>query len=85
MIAKLGNALLLGAVVTTKERAILLKAVADNSDTACRTGWSERMDRALETVVGMGLPVLGHLECLVVIVSASFAFGHGHHHPFVLS
>jgi hypothetical protein len=41
------------------------------------------MDRALETVVGVRLPVFGHLECLIVIVSASFAFGHKHYYPLM--
>jgi hypothetical protein len=71
-------------VVTTKERAILFKAMSDNSDTACRTGWSERMDRALEAVVRMGLPVFRHLEGLIIVVSAGFAFGHKHHYPLLL-
>ena len=63
-------------MVTTKELPILLKTVADNSDTACRTGWSQRMNRAFETVIGVGLPVPGHLESLIVIVATSFALGH---------
>src|SRR5215208_1729408 len=75
-VAKFGNALLLGAMVTTKERAIFFESVSDNSDTACRAGWCQRMDGALETVVGMGFAVLCYLEGLIVIVSASLTFCH---------
>jgi hypothetical protein len=79
-IAKLGNALLLGAVVTTKECAILLKAVSDNFDTACRTDRCEGVDRALKTIVGVGSSVFRHLEGLIIIISASFTLSH--EHPF---
>jgi hypothetical protein len=76
-IAKLGNALLLCAMVTTKEFPVLLKAVAENSDTTGGTGRGESMDCTFEAIVGMGFPTLGNLERLIVIVSASLAFGHG--------
>ncbi len=82
-IAKLGYAFLLGAMITTKVGTILLQAMTDNADAACRTGWCERMDCAFKTVVGVGLPVLDHLKCLIVIIAARFAFGHGIHHWFV--
>ena len=42
-IAQLGNTLLLGAMITTEESPILLQAVTDNSDTACRTDGCKRM------------------------------------------
>ena len=83
-ITEFGNTLLLGAMITTEESPILLKAVADNSDTTCRTDGCERMDRALEAIVGVSLSVLGYLECFVVIVSAGFTFGHGVTVPEVL-
>ena len=72
-------------MITTEESTILLKAVADNSDTTCRTDECERMDRAFEAIVGMSLTVLGDLECFVVIVSAGFTFGHGVTAPEVLA
>jgi hypothetical protein len=75
-ITEFGNTLLLGAMITTEESPILLKAVADNSDTTCRTNGCERMDRAFEAIVGMSLSVFGDLECFVVIVSAGLTFGH---------
>lgn len=71
-------------MITTEESPILLKAVADNSDTTCRTDGCERMDRTLEAIVGVSLSVLGYLECFVVIVSASLTFGHGITAPKVL-
>ena len=76
-ITEFGNTLLLGAMVTTEEGPIFLQAVSDNSDTACRTDGRERMDRPFEAIVGVSLSVLGYLECLVVLVSAAFTFGHG--------
>jgi len=79
-ITKLSNALLLGAMITTKERAILLQAVSDDPDTTRRTGWCERMDRALETVVGVGFAVYYHLEGFIIIISASFTLWHEHHY-----
>ena len=76
-ITEFGNTLLLGAMITTEESPIFLQAVSDNSDTACRTDGRERMDRPFEAIVGVSLSVLGYLECLVVLVSAAFTFGHG--------
>ena len=76
-ITQFGNTLLLGAMPTTEESPFLLKAMADNSDTTCRTDGCERMDRALEAIVCVSLSVLGYLEYFVVIVSAGFTFGHG--------
>jgi len=64
-------------MITTEESPILLKTVTDNADTTCRTDGCQRMDRALEAIVGVSLSVLGYLECFVVIVSAGFTFGHG--------
>jgi hypothetical protein len=75
-ITQLGNSLHLGAMVTTKEKPILLKSVTDNSGATCRTGGRKGVDRTLETIVGMRLSVLGYLECFVVIVSTGFTFGH---------
>ena len=83
-ITQFGNTLLLGAMITTEESPILLKAVAENSDITCRTDGCERMDRTLEAIVDVSLSVLGYLECFVVIVSAGFTFGHGITAPKVL-
>jgi hypothetical protein len=75
-IAEFGNTLLLGTVIATEECAAFLKAVTDNADPAYRTGRCKRMDRALETVIGVDLSFLGHLESLVIVVAASFTFCH---------
>jgi len=84
-ITEFGNTLFLGTMLTTEESPFLLKAVSDNSDTTCRTDRCERVDRALKAIVGVNLSVLGDLECFVVIVSASFTFGHGITAPEVLA
>jgi hypothetical protein len=34
------------------------------------------MDRALKAIIAVSLPIHRHLETLVVIIAASFAFGH---------
>jgi hypothetical protein len=75
-ITEFGNTPALGAMITTEESPILLKAVAENSDTTRRTDGSERMHRAFEAIVGVSLSVLSDLECFVVIVFAGFTLGH---------
>src|SRR5262249_44541965 len=59
-----------------EERAFLFEAVTEDMNAAIVAGWSQRMDRALEAVEGVGGAVHAHLKRLVVIVSAGFAFGH---------
>jgi hypothetical protein len=81
-IAKLSNALLLGAMIAAKETAILLQAVSDDPDTTRRTSRCESMDRALETVVGVGLAVFRYLEGLIIVISASVTLWHEHHYRF---
>jgi hypothetical protein len=63
-------------MIAAKECAIFLEAMADNSDTACRTSRCERVDGALKAVKGMGLTVRDELKGFIVIVSASFTFSH---------
>jgi hypothetical protein len=76
-IPELADTMLLGTVITAKERTVFLKTMANNSDPACRTGRGECMNCALKTVVRVHLPVLGDLESLVVIVTAGFTYRHG--------
>jgi hypothetical protein len=75
-IAKFGDTLFLGAMITTEEGPVFLKAVANYSDTTRRTDGCQRMDRAFKAIVDMGLSVLGDPEDFVVVVSAGFTFGH---------
>lgn len=75
-IPELGNSVLLGTVITAKESPVLLKAVANYPHTTRRTGRGKRMNCALETIIGVDLPVLGDLERLVVIIAAGFTFRH---------
>jgi len=75
-IAKAGHACDLGAVLAAKERAVLFEPVTDDTNSAVLACRSERVDRAFETVVGMGRAVQRHLKGLVVVVSAGFASGH---------
>jgi hypothetical protein len=75
-ISELTDALLYCTVITAKERAILFKAVPKDSDAARGTSRSEGMDRTLKAIIAVSLPIHRHLETLVVIIAASFAFGH---------
>jgi hypothetical protein len=75
-IPELRNSVLLGTVITAKERLVFLKAVANNSHSTRRTGRGKRMNRTLKTIIGVDLPVLGDLESLVVIITAGFTCRH---------
>lgn len=75
-ISELTDALLYCTVITAKERAILFKTVPNDSDPARCTSRSEGMDRTLKAIIAVSLPIHRHLETLVVIIAASFAFGH---------
>src|SRR5437762_271189 len=69
-IAQSVHAQSLGAVIAAKELSAGFESVTDDSDAAgCAVG-CERLNRALETVIGMALPVFDHLECLVVVIAA---------------
>src|SRR4029453_12518753 len=75
-IAQAGYANGLGAVLAAEEGAVLLEPVADDADAAVLAGRRQRVDRAFETVEGVGGTVHADLKCLVVVVSAGFASGH---------
>ena len=66
----------LGAMLATEEGAFLFEPVTDNMNAAIVAGWSERMDRTLEAIEGVGRAVHAHLKRLVVVVAAGFASGH---------
>ena len=75
-VTQAGHAFGLCAMVAAEERAFLFEAVTEDMNAAIVAGWSQRMDRALEAVEGVGGAVHAHLKRLVVVVSAGFAFGH---------
>ena len=54
-----------------------LDAVSDDPALAVRTPRREQVNRALETVEGMGLAAARDLKRLVIVVAADFAPGHG--------
>src|SRR4029077_16045616 len=76
-IAQAGDADHLGAMLAAEECAVLFQPVTDHADAAVLARRRQRVDRAFETVEGVGGAVHAHLECLVVIVSARFTSGHG--------
>ena len=63
-------------MVAAEELAILLKTVPDDSGATSRTAGGEFLNSALETVEGVGVPVLCHLERFIVVIAAGFTFGH---------
>src|SRR5262249_55581694 len=71
-IAQAGYANGLGAVLAAKEGAVPLESVADDADAAVLAGRRQRVDRAFETVEGVGGTVHADLKRLVVVVSAGF-------------
>jgi hypothetical protein len=75
-VTQFGYALALSAMVAAKEPAIGFEAVTDNANPAVRAGGRQRVNCAFETVERMGLPGLGYLKGLVVVVAASFTRGH---------
>src|SRR6266571_7206900 len=75
-VTQAGHAFGLGAMVAAEELAFLFEAVTEDMNAAIVAGWSQRMDRTLEAVEGVGGAVHAHLKRLVVVVSAGFAFGH---------
>jgi hypothetical protein len=66
----------MGTVGTTKNGVIHLHAMADDMAAAVRTRGREGMNRTLERIERVPLAVTFNDKCLVVIVSANFAF-HG--------
>jgi len=65
-----------GAVSAAKEIAIRFCAVPNDAATAMRALWGKRLDGAFETIEGVMPPIHHHLEGLVIVVSARFAFSH---------
>src|SRR6266511_5201059 len=75
-VAQADHAFDLGAMLAAEERAFLFEPVTEDMNAAIVASRSQRMDRALEAVEGMGRAVHVHLKRLVVVVSAGFASGH---------
>src|SRR5215475_3159963 len=75
-IAQAGCANGLGAMLAAEEGAVLLEPVADDADAAVLAGRRQRVDRAFETVEGVGGAVHADLKRLVVVVSAGFTSRH---------
>jgi len=65
-----------GAVGAAEDSAVGLDTVADHSATAVSASRGKRVDRALEAVEDMRLPVPNNLESLVVVVAANLARRH---------
>jgi hypothetical protein len=59
-----------------KDLSVLLDAMPDHAALAMWAPRSERMDRAFETVEDVALPANDDFKCLVIFVSADFAFSH---------
>jgi hypothetical protein len=70
------HAFYLGAMLAAEEGAFLFESVTDNMNPAIPAGRGQRMDCTLEAVERVGCAIHGHLECLVVVVSAGFASSH---------
>src|SRR5918994_3232195 len=65
------------AVGAAVEMAAGLDAVPDHLDVAVLAGGGEGVDRALETVEGVRVPIgRAYLKSFVVVVAADFALGH---------
>jgi hypothetical protein len=64
---------------TAIEAAISFHAMTDHLDTTVFTRRGEGMDRTLEAIEGVRVPIgRTHLESLIVLISADFALGHTH-------
>lgn len=75
-VLQFGNPFFAGAMGTAVEGAIGLHPVPDDLATAMAALWGQSMDGALKTVEYVGLSIHPDFECLVILVSADFAFGH---------
>ncbi len=60
----------------TEDLPFSFHAMSDHLAAAVRTGGGKRVNRALEAVEDMTLPLGRHFEALVVIISADFTFRH---------
>jgi opacity protein-like surface antigen len=76
-IGKSVGSLLFGAMRTAVNDVTLLDSMPDDPDAAMRACRSEFLDRAFETIEGVGFISQIHLESLVIVVAALVAFGHG--------
>src|SRR5262245_5561459 len=76
-VAQSFDALFLGAVRAAEDRVVFFDPVADDMRAAIRACRCQRLDGAFEAVERVRGAVHLHLECLVVIVAAGFASGHG--------
>jgi hypothetical protein len=76
-IAQPAFAALSGAIRTAKYFASrCFDPVPDDLAAAMITGWRHYVDGALEAIKDVRCPIALNFECLVVFVSAMFAFGH---------
>lgn len=67
---------LTGAVGTTEHALAILNAVADDAAATMIAGWSKHVDRTLEGVERVLLPILGDGKRAVVVVSTDIAASH---------
>jgi hypothetical protein len=61
---------------TTEDFAVRFDAVADDTATAVRANWRERVDCALEAVEDVALSAHDYFKGFVILVFANFAFSH---------
>jgi hypothetical protein len=67
----------LGAMDAAEKALAILNPVTDDADSAMAAGRRHGVNGAFEAVEGMCLSLHRNLKCLVVVVAASFACGHG--------
>ncbi len=77
MVNKSAGTGLPGAVRAAVDVYAALDAVPDNSDTAVSARRRERMNRALERIEIVRLPVDGHRDRMRVFISTGLAACHG--------
>jgi hypothetical protein len=74
-----------GAIGATKYPAAVFNAVADNLTPAMTAFRRHLLNRALEAVEDVRFFPEPDLECLVIFISAMFAFGHKRFPPCLVS
>lgn len=65
-----------GAVDAAENLSVGFNTVSHNPAVALRANRRQRVDRALEAVEDVRFPLERDLECLVIFISAMFAFSH---------
>ena len=79
-VAQADHAFGLGAMLAAEKCAFLFEPVTDDMNTAISADRSERMDRTLKAIEGVGPAVHAHLKRFVVVISARFTLGHDCRH-----